>query len=79
MPSQLGPDVSHHGGTAYPGLENAYGDFESSTKNGTAYKAVENGHGKTASSLTDKVSPRLHQQSLDDSHSLNRFTSSSLN
>ncbi|CAL8463541.1 g3075 [Coccomyxa elongata] len=52
---ELGPDVSHHGGTAYPGLQGAYGDYESSTKGGTAYKTVENGHGKDASSLTDKI------------------------
>lgn len=52
--------MSHHGGTAYPGLENAYGDFESSTKGGAAYKAVENGHGKDASSLTAKVREYLH-------------------
>ena len=56
MALQLGPDVSHHGGSAYPGLQDAYGDYESSTKGGNAYKTVENGHGKDASSLTDKVS-----------------------
>lgn len=46
--------MSHHGGCAYPGLEVAYGEYESSTKGGTAaYKAIENGKGSTA--LTDKV------------------------
>ncbi len=52
-PLQDGPDASHHGGSAYPGLENAYGDYESSAKNGAAYKAVENGKG---GSLNDKAS-----------------------
>ncbi|KAK9917402.1 hypothetical protein WJX75_003971 [Coccomyxa subellipsoidea] len=49
-----GPDLSHHGGSAYPGLDKAYGDFESSVNNGGNYKAVENGNGK-GTSLNDKI------------------------
>ncbi len=36
-----------------PGLEDAYGDYESSAKNGNAYKAVKNGKG---GSLNNKAS-----------------------
>jgi hypothetical protein len=48
----MGVDYSHHGGTAFPGLETLYGRYEGSIKGGQEF---EHANGNSDAALKDKV------------------------
>lgn len=48
----MGVDASHHGGSAFPGLDGVYSRYEGSIKDGNAYA---NGNGTTDIAVKDKV------------------------
>ncbi|CAK0739452.1 hypothetical protein CVIRNUC_001167 [Coccomyxa viridis] len=50
---ELGADISKHGGSAYPGMENMYNEHEASVKNGSTFAKMGNGH---TDSHADKIS-----------------------